>query len=69
MPKPKPSPPPPRLPSLSDGDEDPIWGDLFSRIGRPVPNRASEAEPAAVPPLRKAKVPTRTRKPVANLKE
>jgi hypothetical protein len=69
MPKPKPSPAPPRLPPLSEGDEDPIWGDLFSHIGRPAPNRAPEAKPTAVAPLRKAKVPTRTRKPAANLKE
>src|SRR5260370_29766377 len=49
---PKPSPP---LLSPSEGDEDPIWGDLFGFIRRPMPNPSPPADTSASasPPQRK----------------
>jgi hypothetical protein len=56
MPK-KPAPPAPCPPPPED-DEDPVWGNLFSHIGRPTPKPAPVAEPVAVPTLPKPKTPT-----------
>lgn len=63
MTKPKlPSPPPP-----PDGDEDPIWGDLFSHLRRAAPHPSPAGETPASPP--KPKAPTKSRKPTAKPKE
>ena len=47
MPK-KPTPPA-SCPPPPEDDEDPVWGNLFSHIGRPTPKPAPVAEPVAVP--------------------
>jgi hypothetical protein len=56
MPKPPPSP--------SEGDEDPIWGDLFGGFMRPPapnPSPATRTPASAPPPQRKQ--PNKPRKP------
>jgi hypothetical protein len=53
--------PPPSLPS--EGDEDPVWGDLFGGfISRPAPNPSPATKtPASTPPLQR-KQPNKPRK-------
>jgi len=56
---PKPSTPPP---SPSQGDEDPVWGDLFGFM-RPAPNPSPAADtPTSAPPPQR-KQPNTPRKP------
>lgn len=46
--------PEPLLPEL---DEDPIWGNLFGSIGRPLPDRKPDI-PSSAPPLKRQQVKT-----------
>jgi hypothetical protein len=50
-------------PSPSEGDEDPVWGDLFGFVRRPLPNPAPMADTPMSAPRPQQRQPNTPRKP------